>query len=91
MEDQQFNLLTRHLDNIEKSQEHQLDSTTRIFERLEAHGNDLVEVKTKIELFNGIKEDVKEHSRKLAILRGVGLAVTGLISTAIAWMKLNGD
>ena len=88
LDENQFKLLERHLDNINKGQDHQTENTEKIFDELADQGKQLVEVKTKVDTFDSLREIVEDHTKRLSVIRGVGLVTSLIFGAVLSWLGL---
>lgn len=76
MTNQDFGIINARLDAIIEKQNHQIANTSKIFEKLEEQSVAIGKIETRIADIDELKETVKENTKQMSIIRGIGLAIS---------------
>jgi hypothetical protein len=84
MNDQDFGIINARLEAIIEKQNRQIDSTGKIFDKLEEQSVAIGKIETRLIDVDDLKKSVKENSKWIALVRGIGIAITAVYGAILA-------
>jgi len=78
MNGQDFGIINTRLEAIIEKQNHQIQATDKVFDKLEAQSVAIGKIETRLTDVDDLKESVKENSKWIALVRGIGIAITAV-------------
>ena len=70
------------------NQGRQTENITKIFDRLDVQGVALGKVETRLEDIIGLKKDVQENTKKISLIRGIGIAISLMFGAVLGFLGI---